>query len=544
MGDAAYIIAGNINSAFNPPLPYPVAPYPVTVVLASTSVTIATLGLAEFTLGAPVLLPTLDIENASLTVSGAIVDHFNKTLPTPIGTQSFTRGGTILLGHAASLRVGGTVDAGINVSFADTTSSRLLLDGVGVLHSGAFAGTIQNYAKGNLIDLSGVAFAGASEVFSAGQLTISLLGVVAAALKFAGSYVTANFRLVDNGSGSVEIVTCFARGTRIQTPNGEVAVEDMRPGDSVITLRDGEPIAAPVIWIGRRRLHLRRDPENTAPIRISRDAFSNNVPARDLLVSPDHCLHIDGVLIPARLLINAASIVQETRLASIEYFHVELATHAVLLAEGLEAESYLDTGNRAFFANAGTVIALHPAPGANTGNKTWQADACAPLAVDAARVEPIWRRLAARAGELVFQLPGNAAAQQEVGLHLLAGGRKIRPSMTHGNRYGFVLPRNTMSVRLVSGVEAPATSRPWLDDRRRLGVCVGRITVQTEDGLRDIPVDHPALSQGWWRTEGDAGRILRWTNGNAAIVLPAGARMVEFWINATGCLPSQVLSAA
>jgi hypothetical protein len=61
-------------------------------------------------------------------------------------------------------------------------------------------------------------------------------------------------------------------------------------------------------------------------------------------------VHLDGVLIPVRHLLNGASIVQEP-VDHVTYWHVELPTHGVLLAEGLPVESYLDTGNRPAFAD-------------------------------------------------------------------------------------------------------------------------------------------------------------------------------------------------
>ena len=85
-------------------------------------------------------------------------------------------------------------------------------------------------------------------------------------------------------------------------------------------------------------------------MRVSAGAFAAGVPHRDLLLSSDHAVLVGGVLIPIRYLINGASIAQERR-DEITYYHVELKTHGVLLADAVyTAESYLDTGNRAAFA--------------------------------------------------------------------------------------------------------------------------------------------------------------------------------------------------
>ncbi len=70
------------------------------------------------------------------------------------------------------------------------------------------------------------------------------------------------------------------------------------------------------------------------------------------MLSPDHAVFVDDVLVPVRHLINGSTIVQEP-VAEVTYYHVELATHDVILAEGLPCESYLDTGNRAVFVNGG-----------------------------------------------------------------------------------------------------------------------------------------------------------------------------------------------
>jgi hypothetical protein len=74
------------------------------------------------------------------------------------------------------------------------------------------------------------------------------------------------------------------------------------------------------------------------------------MPHTDLFLSPDHAVHVGSVLVPVRYLINGATIVQVPT-DRVDYFHIELPRHEVLLAEGLPVESYLDTGNRGGFAN-------------------------------------------------------------------------------------------------------------------------------------------------------------------------------------------------
>jgi uncharacterized repeat protein (TIGR03803 family) len=155
------------------------------------------------------------------------------------------------------------------------------------------------------------------------------------------------FELSDTG-----FVVCYLAGTHILTPRGEIAVEDLREGDLVTTFSGKGAIHKPITWIGQLCQSLAGHPdiEKAAPVRIRAGAVAENVPHRDLLVSPDHAICLDGVLIPAKELVNGATIVQELDIAEVHYFHIELEQHDILLAEGLTAESYLDTGNRDAFA--------------------------------------------------------------------------------------------------------------------------------------------------------------------------------------------------
>lgn len=166
------------------------------------------------------------------------------------------------------------------------------------------------------------------------------------------SYSTAN-------SYSPPSPTCFATGTRILTVNGEVAIEHLREGD-LIVLEDDTFL--PVQWIGRRYVECARSPwrSDVLPVRISSGAIGENMPKRDLLVSPGHSLAIEREwLIQAGQLVNGHSITQ-SEVAEITYWHVELERHAVIFAEGLAVESYIDMGNRGEFENGGEPLTLHP----------------------------------------------------------------------------------------------------------------------------------------------------------------------------------------
>jgi hypothetical protein len=147
-----------------------------------------------------------------------------------------------------------------------------------------------------------------------------------------------------------QVIICFAAGTEIATPRGQRRVEDLRDGDEVTTV-EGEIV--PIRWIGRQTVSRKfADPLRTLPIRVRANALSEGVPSRDLLVSPDHALLVDGALIHASALVNDVSIVREhSAPETFVYYHVELADHSLILAENAPAETFLDNVDRLAFDN-------------------------------------------------------------------------------------------------------------------------------------------------------------------------------------------------
>ena len=76
----------------------------------------------------------------------------------------------------------------------------------------------------------------------------------------------------------------------------------------------------------------------------------------------------------------------------VTYYHHELARHGVVLAEGLPCESYLDTGNRGFFANSDQPGCLYPDLTDDADNATREANSCEPFATDESSIQPVWQR--------------------------------------------------------------------------------------------------------------------------------------------------------
>jgi hypothetical protein len=211
-------------------------------------------------------------------------------------------------------------------------------------------------------------------------------------LNVGAGLVATDFLAASDGEGGTQViqvagpVPCFVAGTRIATERGAIPVQHLRVGDTVCLAEGG---SAPVVWLGHRRVDCRRHPHHADvwPVRIVAHAFGVGRPVRDLLLSPDHAVFIDGVLIPVRYLLNDATVRQE-KVASVSYWHVELSKHTVLLAEGLSTESYLDTGNRAAFDNGGVVVTSHP----EFARSVWNRQGCGPLVTDL-----VYRRLIGQA---------------------------------------------------------------------------------------------------------------------------------------------------
>lgn len=184
---------------------------------------------------------------------------------------------------------------------------------------------------------------------------------------------------------------CFVRGTRIRTPEGEVPIEDLKVGQLVLTA-SGE--TQPVQWIGRRRIDCRRHaaPKRAWPVRIRAGAFGPRQPYRDLVVSPQHALFAEGVLVPVKYLINGLNVVQQP-VAKVDYWHIELPRHDIVLADGMPAESYLENGDRHTFENGGGVMTLHP----DMSGNAWDGRAYADLMIVGKEIEAIQSTLLIRA---------------------------------------------------------------------------------------------------------------------------------------------------
>jgi hypothetical protein len=336
--------------------------------------------------------------------------------------------GEVTGGNTIGAQIVSTLElaAGASAGILEGLGSQFVDFGVIALDPGAtwfvasntagLAGTISGFAAGDTIDVTGITVTGSA--YAAGVLTLTdTVGTVT--LDLPGSFSTSEFVVTNVGGGAEVSLPCFRAGTLIRTRDGDVAVEQLRVGQFVQCA--GDRVSAAITWLGHRTVHCAAHPRphSVWPVRISAGAFGPNKPSRHLFLSPEHAVYAGGVLIPIRTLINGATIRQEP-CDAVTYWHIELGHHSVLLAEGLPCETYLDNGNRGFFANGGPVVQLHPdfavrprpdfAPDALC-EAIWDSAGFAKLRVEGPAVRQVDARLRRRAAKL-----GHRPAPKSLGI--------------------------------------------------------------------------------------------------------------------------------
>lgn len=320
---------------------------------------------------------------------------------------------------------------------------------------------------------------------------------------------------------------CFTPGSRFASPCGDVLVEEVRVGDQLLVQVGAELVSRPVIWVGSRRVSPAdlACPELSAPIRIAASAIAHRVPVRDVLISPDHRIFLKGRLVPARLLVNGASVRQVSFEHPVTYFHIEFAEHSIVLVDGMPAESFLDEQNdRSFFEAGSAVTALRPTL-PNLNDPAHSPRACAPLAMTPAESRDIWQALYDRAIALGYPEPA-LTTTADPGVHLVVDGAPVMPVHCTATEASFVLPAAPTTLHLTSRASSPSALDRDADDWRILGVAVRELRYRTQAGETVYGPDHPALNDGWQDAESDASGSWRWTRGNARLPCPSAAATI------------------
>jgi hypothetical protein len=449
-----------------------------------------------------------------------VIDH-----PGAVFTGIVDGGNTIGASVASTLELASAASAGTLtglgtgfVDFADVAIDAGAAWTIGGTASGVSAGaTISGFSALDTIDITDIAATGslAAGLGAHNVLDVTQNGGTIATIQLdpAQDFTGQHFHPGSDGAAGIAItMACFAAGTRIATGAGEVAVERLSAGQMIRSAFGG---VVPVVWIGHRRVDCRRHPRphDVWPVCIAAGAFGAGRPARDLRLSPDHAIHHDGALIPVRYLVNGGTVTQEP-VDIITYYHVELPAHDVLFAEGLPAESYLDTGNRSAFANAPQSVDLRP----DFALRVWHSEGCAPLATEGPAVLSCRAMLRDRAATLGFGLTGDPA------FAVLADGRPLAADISNRS-WHVALPAGAQELRLVSRRWVPAHVDSTSTDHRVLGVALAGLMLDGEAiGPRD-----PRCGAGWHEAESD----FRWTRGDATL-LATGARRLRFHVVSTG----------
>ncbi len=435
---------------------------------------------------------------ANVVDNGAISAQVNPAASTlAVGTGPVINGtlsgtGSLLIGGGYTMQITNAGGFAGNVTIAPGGTLKL---------EAAAAPSGPIHMAGGTLDLTGLAYGTGQPLAydpTSGDLTIGGM-----TLNVGTGLTLAHFKdALDSGTGTlVTEIACYVAGTRVATAQGEAAVETLRPGDA---LRTAAGRIAPVRWVGRTTLDLRGQP-HAAPVRIAAGAFAPGVPRRDLLVSGDHAIAFGNVLIPARRLVNDTTVRQDLSRDTVTYVHVELDRHDLLLAEGLAAESYLDTGNRGQFDGAAAALPSD-ADAEAASVRAFAEHGCAPLVLDGKPVQDARTQLRARADALGWRLVEDPAVRitaDRPGIRIAPGGP---------DTLLVTLPPGLRTLRLASRSFIPAALDPAIPDGRRLGAALAL-------DLDGLPlVDDAAFGAGWYPP--DPGVRWRWTDGAATLVLP------------------------
>ena len=145
------------------------------------------------------------------------------------------------------------------------------------------------------------------------------------------------------------VIPCFTPGSLIETARGDVPVEDLVAGDLVMTRDNG---LQPLRWVGRRdlsRIELAAKP-SLRPVLICAGAMGANLPAQDMMVSPQHRMLITGaraeimfgdpeVLVAATHLVGSLGIARVNP-GAVTYIHIMCDRHEIIRADGCWTESF------------------------------------------------------------------------------------------------------------------------------------------------------------------------------------------------------------
>jgi len=318
------------------------------------------LGTGTGTLANVVNFEVLDVQGGTWTLTNV---NFSSSTAITGGSTLEVNGtnslGAITIGNGTLDVLGSSAAGSGTIQFADGAASTLsIASGVSLTN------TISGFSDNDTLDFAGFDAASTKVSFNntTDVLTVTDSQGHSQSLQFSGDYTGYEFHAAASSDGiaiTESSVACYGLGTLIETDEGDVTVESLAIGDKVRTMSGA---LRSIKWIGRRAyagrfIAMNRD---ILPVCFKAGSLGENLPRRDLLISPHHAMYIDGLLIEAKDLVNGVSIVQAATVERVDYFHIELDSHDVIIAEGALSETFIDDESRAMFHNAMDYRALYP----------------------------------------------------------------------------------------------------------------------------------------------------------------------------------------
>ncbi|GBQ34148.1 Hint domain-containing protein [Acetobacter fabarum] len=355
-----------------------------------------------------------------------------------------------------------------------------------------------------------------------GRFTVEL---AQGAVLDAGEYHVADTRCplrITAAKGQTRTRACFIEGTDIHTANAPAEVEALQAGSLVDVWSKGGMTTQRLLWVARGHVQVRPDcaeEEAGYPIRVLRHALGQNLPDRDLLLTPQHTVLHNGRFVPVRLLVNGGSIFYDHSITSYNYTLMQTETHAVLVANGVPTEFYLAQEAGQAEAWAGGVVRVGRA-----APHVWEKEVLPSPQVERAALAAMFAQLRARGPSVPGCRPFAAVPElsMDPDLFLVTDrGQRIRLLRREGDRCFYMLPVGVKKVFLTSRTTQPSAAHgAYGDGRRTFGVKIGGITLFS--GGRHVPqICHlraeGAAWPGWHVMEANA--ISRWTTGYAELPL-------------------------
>ena len=199
--------------------------------------------------------------------------------------------------------------------------------------------------------IPGILIAYSSINFANGLMVVGRLYAQTASITFNGD---GNFTV--NGTPPPQIIVCYAKGTLLLTTRGLIPIERLRVGQELVS--KGElskhqlnpyPGVELVKWVSKFKVSELNS--ESRPICIEKNALGKNQPFKDLYVSPAHSILVNGQMVLAKRLVNGVNIYPDRHAEEVTYYHVECNRHCAIIANGVAAESYLESNNRHVFDN-------------------------------------------------------------------------------------------------------------------------------------------------------------------------------------------------